>query len=91
MNALQDKSLSLKEIYRIISIYLDSINIDGEIFHDPLAACCAIDLSIGQWEHVQLYLDEKTKQWGSRISDQPNVFIIVDYDQHKYISTLFQY
>ena len=72
-----------------MSIYLQKKQ--EKIFHDPLAACCAIDLSIGQWKHVQLYLDDKTKQWGSRISDQPNVFIIIDYDQHKYISTLFQY
>jgi len=82
-------SQSLTEIYRVMSIYLQKKQ--EKIFHDPLAACCAIDLSIGQWKHVQLYLDDKTKQWGSRISDQPNVFIIIDYDQHKYISTLFQY
>jgi hypothetical protein len=25
----------------------------GKAFHDPLAACCAIDLSIGQWKYVK--------------------------------------
>ncbi|CAF4024704.1 unnamed protein product, partial [Rotaria sordida] len=51
----------------------------------------AIDLSIGQWKDVQLYMDEKTKEWGSIISENPNIKIIVDYDHEKFLSTLFAY
>jgi hypothetical protein len=34
-------------------------------------------------------MDDKTKEWGSTISDNPNVKIIIDYDPHKFILTLF--
>ena len=91
LEPIRDKSLSLKEIYRIMSIYLDSINIDGEIFHDPLTACCAIDPTIGEWRDVELYFDEQVKEWGSRIVEYPNVKITVDYNHSSCLNTLFAY
>jgi len=91
LEPIKDKSLSLKEIYRIMSIYLDSINIDGEIFHDPLTACCAIDPTIGEWRDVELYFDEQVKEWGSRIVEYPNVKITVDYNHSSFLNTLFAY
>jgi pyrimidine-specific ribonucleoside hydrolase len=91
LEKVKDKSQSLQEIYHVMSIYLNRQGKHQKAFHDPLAACCAIDLSIGQWKDVKLYMDEKTKEWGSRISDNPNVKIIVDYDHEKFISTLFAY
>lgn len=88
---IKDKSQSLNEIYHTMSIYLHKQGKSGKAFHDPLAACCAIDLSIGEWRDVQLYLDERTKEWGSKISDHPNIKIIIDYDHEKFLSTLFAY
>jgi pyrimidine-specific ribonucleoside hydrolase len=66
-----------------MSVYLSRPGKHTKALHDPLAACCAIDLSIGEWKDVQLYMDEKTKKWGSIISDNPNVRIIIDDDQKK--------
>ncbi|CAF4265248.1 unnamed protein product, partial [Rotaria sordida] len=87
----KDKSQSLQEIYHAMSIYLNRPGKNKKAFHDPLTACCAIALSIGQWKDVQLYMDEKTKEWGSIISENPNIKIIVDYDHEKFFSTLFAY
>ena len=89
LEKIKDKSQSLQEIYHAMSVYLQKRN--EKAFHDPLAACCAIDLSIGEWKDVKLYMDEKTKEWGSMICENPNVKIIVDYDKNKYLSTLFAY
>jgi pyrimidine-specific ribonucleoside hydrolase len=91
LEPIKDKSLSLKEIYRVMSIYLRPTGIYGEVFHDPLTACCAIDPTIGEWQDVELYFDEKTKEWGSRIVEHPNIKIIVDYNHAKFLNTLFAY
>jgi pyrimidine-specific ribonucleoside hydrolase len=91
LEKFKDKSQSLQEIYHVMSVYLKKPGKNAKAFHDPLAACCAIDLSIGEWKDVKLYMDEKTKEWGSIISDNPNVRIIIDYDQNKFLSTLFTY
>jgi pyrimidine-specific ribonucleoside hydrolase len=91
LEKFKDKSQSLQEIYHVMSVYLKKPGKNAKAFHDPLAACCAIDLSIGEWKDVKLYMDEKTKEWGSIISDNPNVKIIVDYNHDKFISTLFAY
>ena len=91
LERVKDKSQSLAEMYHMMSVYLNRAGKHGKALHDPLAACCAIDLSIGEWKEVQLYVDEKTKEWGSILSDHPNVRIIVDYDHEKFLSTLFTY
>ena len=91
LEKIQDQSQSLGEIYHMMSVYLNRRGRTGKAFHDPLTACCAIDLSIGEWRDVRLFMDEKSKEWGSSISDQPNVKIIVDYDHQKFLQTLFQY
>jgi pyrimidine-specific ribonucleoside hydrolase len=87
LEKVKDKRQSLQEMYHVMSVYLNRKG--SKAFHDPLAACCAIDLSIGEWKDVRLYMDEKTKEWGSIISNNPNVKIIIDYSQDKFLSTLF--
>ena len=91
LRKLKDRSQSLAEIFHVMSVYLGRAGRKQKAFHDPLAACCAIDLSIGQWRDVQLYMDEKNKEWGCHLNAAPNVKIIVDYDQEKFLSTLFAY
>ncbi|CAF0975197.1 unnamed protein product [Rotaria sordida] len=71
---IKDKSQSLQEIYHVMSIYFKKPGKNEKAFHDPLTACCAIDLSIGQWKDVQLYMDEKTKEWESIISKNGKAF-----------------
>lgn len=41
---------------------------------------------------IELYFDKQTKEWGSRIVENPNVKIIVDYNHIKFLNTsLFAY
>ena len=89
LEKVKDKRQSLEEIYHVMSVYFNGRGKSAKAFHDPLTACCAIDLSIGEWRDVRLYMDEKSKEWGSIISDNPNVQILVDYNKEKYLSTLF--
>lgn len=58
----------------------------GKKFHDPLAACCAIDESIGTWAEVELY--REGGQWGSRLAPGSGVHIITAYDRARFIATL---
>lgn len=55
----------------------------GKKFHDPLAACCAIDPSIGEWAEVELYRERG--QWGSRLRPGSGTKIIVDYDHERFL------
>jgi hypothetical protein len=59
---------------------------EGKKFHDPLAACCAIDESIGIWAEVELYREKGG--WGSRLSPGSGVWIITGYDREKFLKTL---
>lgn len=64
----------------------ESSDDSGKKFHDPLAACCAIDESIGTWAEVELFRDKG--KWGSRLAPGSGVHIITDYDREKFIATL---
>ncbi len=55
----------------------------GKKLHDPLAACCAIDSSIGTWAEVELY--RSRGEWGSRLAHGTNTWIITDYDRDKFV------
>jgi pyrimidine-specific ribonucleoside hydrolase len=58
----------------------------GKIFHDPLAACCAIDESIGEWAEVEVYRERG--EWGARPSPGSGVWIITGYDRERFVRTL---
>lgn len=76
---------SLETIYQGMSKYLKK-RPSGKAFHDPLAACCAINHSIGKWVDVQLYREKG--QWGSRVAHPINASIITSYDRKRFINTL---
>jgi len=84
---LKEKSLSLSLIYKGMDAYLTK-NHEGKKFHDPLAACCAIDRSIGIWKEVLLYKEKG--EWGSKLCEGTNTKIIIDYDREKFINTLLE-
>ena len=83
--ALRDRSRSLDLIWRGMDVYLAKKS-GGKKFHDPLAACCAIDESIGTWAEVELYRERG--EWGSRLAPGSGVHIITDYDREKFVATL---
>jgi pyrimidine-specific ribonucleoside hydrolase len=86
--SVKDKSLALSLIYKGMDIYLQQ-NPAGKMLHDPLAACCAIDESIGEWAEVELY--REGNEWGSRLSPGSKTWIIVDYDREKFLKTFTTY
>ena len=88
MGKVKDKGLSLSLIWKGMDFYL-SRKPGGKKFHDPLAACCAIDRDIGTWAEVELYR-EKGK-WGSKLSPGSGTWIIVDYDHSRFMDTLMAY
>jgi inosine-uridine nucleoside N-ribohydrolase len=86
--ALKDKSKALAYIWQGMDAYLQN-NPTGKKFHDPLAACCAIDESIGTWAEVEMYYHKG--QWGAKLSPGTKTWIITDYDSNKFIQTLTTY
>ena len=76
---------ALRWIFRGMQTYL-ARHPEGKKFHDPLAACCAIDESIGTWAEVELF--RARGEWGSRLRPGSNTWIIVDYDPERFIATL---
>ncbi|MEM9072293.1 MAG: nucleoside hydrolase [Myxococcota bacterium] len=55
----------------------------GKKLHDPLAACCAIDPTVGTWAEVELFR-EKGK-WGSRLAPGSGCEILIDYDHDAFV------
>ncbi|EDM78040.1 hypothetical protein PPSIR1_23524 [Plesiocystis pacifica SIR-1] len=85
VTAVKDRSPSLALIWKGMDAYLRR-KPSGKKFHDPLAACCAIDPSIGTWAEVELY--RKGGKWGSRLEPGSGTRIIVDYDHERFLDTL---
>ena len=58
----------------------------GKKFHDPLAACCAIDPSIAMWAEVRLFRERGG--WGSELAEGSNAWIILDLDEPRFFEVL---
>lgn len=80
-------SLSLSLIFKGMEHYLAS-SPDGKKFHDPLAACCAIDESIATWAQVEVFRERG--EWGARPSESASTSIIVDYDHERFLDVLMR-
>ena len=78
-------NLGLKMIFDGMSKYLNKKS-NGKLFHDPLAACIAINPDICIFEKVELY--NSKGEWGSRISDKLNCQISIKIDFDKFKNTL---
>jgi inosine-uridine nucleoside N-ribohydrolase len=83
--AVCDRSLALSMIHRSMGLYLQRRR-DGKLMHDPLAACCAIDLCVGRWAEVDIFRERG--EWGSRLSPGSGVWITVGYDHQRFLDTL---
>jgi inosine-uridine nucleoside N-ribohydrolase len=59
---------------------------DGKMFHDPLAACCAIDEGIGTWAEVELFREKGER--GSRLCPGSGTWIITSHDHQRFLPTL---
>lgn len=83
--AARERSPSLALIWRGMQRYLAD-HPGGKIFHDPLAACCAIDPAIATWAEVEVYRERG--EWGSRLSPGSGTQIIVDHDREAFLAVL---
>jgi pyrimidine-specific ribonucleoside hydrolase len=83
--AAREQRRSLELIWRGMDHYLRT-KPTGKAFHDPLAACCAIDETIGTWAEVEIY--RSRGEWGARPLPGSNTWIIVDYDHARFVQTL---
>jgi pyrimidine-specific ribonucleoside hydrolase len=61
-----------------MDFYLNK-NKHGKAFHDPLAACVAIDQSIVTFKEVEIYRERG--EWGARLADGTNTFISIAVDR----------
>lgn len=82
---VKNNRLSLSLIYKGMDYYL-SKHPNGKKFHDPLAACCAIDPFIGEWEYVRVYREKG--MWGAELDPTSGIDIIVSYDHERFVKTL---
>jgi len=82
---VRDARPSLAMIWQGMDAYLRK-HPAGKKFHDPLAACCAIDEQIGTWAEVELYRD--AGGWGSRLAIGTGTWIIVAHDQERFVGVL---
>lgn len=74
-------------IYKGMELYLSKKK-EGKKFHDPLAACVALDRSICIFKEVQLL--RKGGKWGSEPKEGSNTFISIGVDQEKFRKTFLQ-
>lgn len=80
----KNASFSLNLIYKGMEYYLTK-NPLGKMLHDPLAACCALDLSIGTWAEVEIFREKG--EWGAKLQENTKTWIITDYDHTKFVDT----
>jgi len=59
---------------------------EGKKLHDPLAAACAIDTSVGTWAKVDLWRHKG--HWGSSLNPESDLEIIIDYNRERFIEVL---
>ncbi len=55
---------------------------NGKAFHDPLAACTAIDPGICEFREVEIYREKG--EWGSKLASGTNNFISIHYDRDRF-------
>ncbi len=60
-------------------------DIFGKNLHDPLACCCALDLTIGEWAEVEIFREKG--EWGSKLAQNTNTWIITDYNHELFVKT----
>ncbi|MBW4522658.1 MAG: nucleoside hydrolase [Scytolyngbya sp. HA4215-MV1] len=85
MAAYRDATPGLALIYAGMECYLREIP-DGKLFHDPLAACVAVDRSIVTLIEVDVY-HEKGK-WGAKRALGTNTFITIAVNHERFFQTL---
>jgi pyrimidine-specific ribonucleoside hydrolase len=82
VSAVKDANPAMNMIYRGMDRYLARRS-EGKMFHDPLAACVAVDPSIVEMAEVEVYREKG--EWGSKLASGTNTFISVSVDHEKFM------
>jgi len=78
------KYISKKMMYDVMDKgYISKGNCSKKI-HDVLPVVAIRDLEVCKWIQVELFHKNSGKEWGSRFSDDSNVFISINYDKEKF-------
>lgn len=85
MKQSKSKSVGFKLMLDGMEFYLKS-HPKGKAFHDPLAACVAIDKDICQFREVEMY--RHRGEWGSKLASGTNTYISISYNSEKFWSML---
>jgi pyrimidine-specific ribonucleoside hydrolase len=75
----------LSLIHQGMGIYLKK-KPKGKLFHDPLAACVAINQNICEFKQVEIY--RQKGEWGSKLSNNSNTFISINVNRELFKETL---
>ncbi len=81
MLEVQNPTCGFKLMRDGMAVYLKK-HPDGKAFHDPLAACVAIDSSVCEFREVEVYREKG--EWGSRLASGTNTFISIKHNQAKF-------
>jgi inosine-uridine nucleoside N-ribohydrolase len=85
MLPFREKTPGLRMMVAGMELYLKK-HPTGKIFHDPLAACIAVNRDIASFREVELYREKG--EWGSRLVEGTNTFITVAVDKELFSQTL---
>lgn len=88
ITAIKDKSSALAKIWQGMEAYLQK-RPTGKMLHDPLAAACAIDSTIGTWANVRLF--QEKGEWGAELDSESKTQIIIDYEHEKFMEIFTAY
>ena len=90
-NRLYDAGLGtsgLRLIYEGMALYLRQFP-EGKMFHDPLAACIAVDPGIATFAEVDII--EVSGEWGARPCRDTKTFITTAVDRERFFHTLVRH
>jgi inosine-uridine nucleoside N-ribohydrolase len=85
MQPIQSNHLGLALIYRGMDIYLKK-NEHGKMFHDPLAACVAIDPSVCVFREVKML--RQKGEWGAELAENTRTLISIAINTDKFWEVL---
>lgn len=83
----QNHSKALHLIYQGMETYF-TINPNGKMLHDPLAACCAINPDLAEWREVEIF--KEGNAYGAVLSEITNTYIIIDYNHEQFLDTFLE-
>lgn len=85
MGPYRDATAGLALIYDGMDCYLREVP-EGKMFHDPLAACVAVDRDIATLVEVEVY--QEKGEWGARRMTGTDTFITIAVDRARFFQTL---